>query len=518
MGLAASPTTPLLLAAILVSLAALVNRFAPKKKRRIRRATILCGLYATCSLLGLALQAVRADAWGQRVRLLADLFEVLVVVDLSAIVLFDLLLLALRIEIADIAHDLVLGAGYLLAGIGLMHRSGVNLSGIVATSAVVTAVLGLSLQTTLSNVIGGIALQLDHTITVGHWVQLQNGLQGRIRAIRWRSTLLETRNWDTVVVPNAALLGEQITILGEREDQPPLHRMWVHFAVDFRHSPEEVIRAVDEALRGTPIQGVAPEPAAHAICTELGDPKNPQGVATYAVRYWLTDLAKDDPTSSAVRVRIFAALKRAQIPLAVPAQAVFVSQDDQEHEDRKAARELSRRAASLAAIPLFASLSGEERAVLARCMRAAPFGRGEVITRQGATAHWLYVITRGEVEVRVYPEGGPVDGPEGKLVRRLSAPEVFGEMGVMTGEPRAASVIAETEVECYRLDRQAFRELLEGRPDLVEAISKVMAARRAELESVRENLSAEQRNRRVLQEEVRILSKVQRFFGLNEES
>jgi CRP-like cAMP-binding protein len=196
---------------------------------------------------------------------------------------------------------------------------------------------------------------------------------------------------------------------------------------------------------------------------------------------------------------------------------VFVSQDDHEHEERKVARELARRAASLGAIPLFAGLSAEERTALARAMRAAPFGRGEIITRQGAIAHWLYVITRGEVEVRVHPEGGPVDGPDGKLVRRLAAPEVFGEMGVMTGEPRAASVIAATEVECYRLERQAFRELLEGRPDLAEAISKVMAARRAELDAVRDDLSAEQRNRRVAQEEVRILSKVQRFFGLNEE-
>src|SRR5207302_3184226 len=83
--------------------------------------------------------------------------------DVSSLSLHDalpiLVLLGLRIEVANIVHDLALGAAYILAFIGILHRSGVHLSGIIATSAVVTVVLGLSLQATLGNVLGGIALQ-----------------------------------------------------------------------------------------------------------------------------------------------------------------------------------------------------------------------------------------------------------------------------------------------------------------------------------------------------------------------
>ena len=99
--------------------------------------------------------------------------------------------------------------------------------------------------------LGGIALQLDDSIHVGDWLQLPSGQQGKVKAIRWRHTVVETRNWDTVIVPNSALLNDNIVILGEREDQPTQHRMWVYFNVDFRYSPEEVINVVEDALQST---------------------------------------------------------------------------------------------------------------------------------------------------------------------------------------------------------------------------------------------------------------------------
>src|SRR5207253_5148142 len=111
----ASPWTIAVLGAALVALAAFVGRFAPKKRRRIRRATILVMLYATTFVFAAVLHGIHAEGWSRRVWFLADLFEVLVVIDLVAIVLFDLILLALRIEIANIVHDLALGAAYILA-------------------------------------------------------------------------------------------------------------------------------------------------------------------------------------------------------------------------------------------------------------------------------------------------------------------------------------------------------------------------------------------------------------------
>src|SRR5712691_2901605 len=332
----ASPWTLLMLAAALVAMAALIRRFSPAKRKRIKRATILFMLYLTTFMLAAILGIVHAEGWSRRVWFLADLFEVLVVIDLVAILLFDLVLFALEIEVANIVHDIVLGGAYILAFIGILHRSGVHLSGIIATSAVVTVVLGLSLQATLGNVLGGIALQLDDSIHVGDWLQLPTGQQGKVKAIRWRHTVVETRNWDTVIVPNSALLNDNILILGEREDQPTQHRMWVYFNVDFRYSPEEVINVVEDALQSTPIANVAAFPPPNCICFDFAR-QGGESYANYAVRYWLTDLAQDDPTSSAVRVRVYVALRRANIPLALPGAAVFVSQDDPQNRETKTA-------------------------------------------------------------------------------------------------------------------------------------------------------------------------------------
>jgi CRP-like cAMP-binding protein len=122
------------------------------------------------------------------------------------------------------------------------------------------------------------------------------------------------------------------------------------------------------------------------------------------------------------------------------------------------------------------------------------------------------VLTKGEVEVRVRGEGSVE-----KLVTRMGAPNVFGEMGVMTGERRTASVVAATEVECYRIDKEVFKSVLRNRPEMVEIISQVMARRRVELAGVREGLDADAKKRRITEERSRLLESIQTFFGLDDE-
>jgi CRP-like cAMP-binding protein len=255
---------------------------------------------------------------------------------------------------------------------------------------------------------------------------------------------------------------------------------------------------------------VAAVPPANCVCQDFAR-QGEGSYGYYGVRYWLTDLAADSGTASTVRIRVYAALKRAGIPLAVPGQTIWVSMDDQQHQQSKADREMSHRVSVLNQLEMFKGLSDEDRVKLAAGMRPAPFSRGEVITRQDSVAHWLYVLTRGECEVRVRGEGGVE-----KLVARLEAPNVFGEMGVMTGERRTASVVAATEVECYRLDKEIFQGVLRQRPELVDSISQVMARRRVELLSVREDLSAEEKKKRIHEEHRHLIKSIQDFFGLNE--
>jgi CRP-like cAMP-binding protein len=360
----------------------------------------------------------------------------------------------------------------------------------------------------LGNVVGGISLQLDDSINEGDWVELESKTQGQIKKIRWRHTVIETRDWDTLIVPNGQLMTQAIKVLGKREGKALQHRMWVYFNVDFRFAPGDIVRVVNEALQAAPIEGVANDPKAHCICYDLAR-DNRDSFAYYAVRYWLTDLARDDPTSSLVRERIYAALKRANFPLAIPAKAVFVSQDDTQHREQKQQKELDMRIKALAAIDLFGNLSPDEQRTLATSARLAPFAPREVITRQGAQAHWLYVLLKGRAAVRVATE----DGDE-RQVAILEAPSFFGEMALMTGQPREATVIADSDVECLRVDRNDFEGIIKSRPEMAQEISDVLAKRRVELAAVREGLDSEAKSRRLNSERNRIFHAIRDFFAL----
>jgi small-conductance mechanosensitive channel len=498
------------LGAALVLVAALTNRFAPAKRKRIRRALFLYIFFVSLLAAGQVLEHIPTPsiaAWGEYTQLLAGVLAAYTSVELVGLVLFDLLLPALGVGLVTITSDVVVGVAYVLATIGVLRAAGVSASSVVTTSAVVSGVLALSLQTTLGNILGGVALQLDGSIHVGDWVALADGNQGKVVAIRWRHTVVETRNWDTIIVPNANLLTQNITILGKRVGKPIQHRMWVYFNVDHRFAPSRVIDAVRTALALAPIEGVADDPKPSVICYDFAkDGRDSFGY--YAVRYWLTDLPNDDPTSSRVRSRIFTALRRVGIPLAQPTQTLFLAREERDKE--RSRRHHEKGMVALEHVELFHSLTVDERNSVVDHLEFAPYTAGETVTRQGAVAHWLYILCSGTVEIRRRLDEAAL----AKAVATIDAPGFFGEMGMLTGEARRADVVAITDVECYRLDKTGLEQVLHQRPEIAEEISRTLAKRDLQLATVLEGLDEEARKARMVHAESNMLAKVQEFFGL----
>jgi CRP-like cAMP-binding protein len=202
-------------------------------------------------------------------------------------------------------------------------------------------------------------------------------------------------------------------------------------------------------------------------------------------------------------------LNRANIPLSIPAHSLFLTEQDELRAARKHNEEIETRAGQLKQVELFQSLTNDERRALASRLRIAPFVRGEAMTRQGAEAHWLYLITRGDAEVRV-----SVDGRLSETIASLHAGDFFGEMGMMTGAPRSATVIALGDVECYRVDKDAFHDILRSRPQIAEDISEVLARRTAELDAARENLNEEAKRARMRDHQGDLLRRIRNFFAL----
>ena len=248
------------------------------------------------------------------------------VIRLWGSLLFRMVLPYARLTPPRIAEDIFVIIGYVALGLRLRY-AGLDLTSILATSAMITAVVAFAMQDTLGNILGGLALQLDNSVEIGDWIKVDD-ISGRVVDIRWRSTLVETRNWETVVFPNSQLMKNKFMVLGRRNDQPVQWRRWVWFNVSLNTTPTRVVSAVENAILQAEINNVSKNPQPSCVLMEMD-----KGCARYALRYWLTDLAADDTTDAAVRWHIFTALERVGIKLAVEEHNAHYIKENEKHEE-----------------------------------------------------------------------------------------------------------------------------------------------------------------------------------------
>ena len=209
-----------------------------------------------------------------------------------------------------------------------------------------------------------------------------------------------------------------------------------------------------EAIRD--VSGVLAYPPPDCVIEELGEPH-----VVYAVRYWIAEFERDAGIASEVRSRLWYAARRAELD--PPRQVLEVALPKGEADGRVGvAGEQREREELLARVALLAPLDAASRQRLAGRLRRLDFAPGEPIVRQGTSGDSLYVVARGTVGVRLEVDGSISD------VATLGAGEFFGEMSVLTGEPRSATCTARTEVTCYVIERAAFEELLAERPEIAE--------------------------------------------------
>lgn len=431
------------------------------------------------------------------------ILEGLAVIRVIGIFIFRLILPLIRFTPPRILEDIAVFVAYVGWGFARLHNAGLELSGIITTSAVITAVLAFSMQETLGNILGGLALQLDNSIEIGDWVKVED-IVGKVVEIRWRYTAIETRNWETVIMPNSQLMRGKFVVLGRYGNNNVQWRRWVWFNVGYQTAPSRVIETVQKAIRNADIPNVAQTPEPNCVLMDFND-----SFSRYALRYWLTDLQQDDPTDSDVRDHIYAALQRADIRLAVPEHSIHVVTESEKHEQAKHIRHLQERIDALNKVELFSSLHPDELRTIAEKLKYAPFVKGDIITRQGAIAHWLYMLIDGEADVFL-----ETSGQEKRKLSTLHPGNFFGEMGLMTGAPRTATVIAASDVECYQLDKQSFQEVLQHRPELADEISKILVSRRYGLDSFQQVMDEDTRVTQMAQQHQDILSRIYDFFGL----
>lgn len=463
------PETKYVIAAFVV-FALLAFRLLPNDRRRLRN---IAALFAVCvagqiigALLG-ALQYSRLAVMVHQGFIIGSGFALL---RLLGHVAFRIVLPRLGIIVARIAEDIVLLIVYAAFVVARLHLIGLDPSSLLTTSAIITAVLAFAMQDTLGNVLGGVALQLDNSLQVGDWIRVDD-LTGKVSQIRWRQTTVLTRNGELVVIPNSQLMRGRFTVYARESRKEWPWRRWVWFNVTYDSSAVQVIEKIEREIRTAEIANVAREPAPSCVLMEFGP-----GYGRYALRYWLLDPKPDDVTDSEVRVHVYSALQRGGMQLAVPEQSVHITKENEAYRESVHQREVGRRVTDLRKVELFASLQEAELRTIGERMVPAPFARGSIIFEQGDQAHWLYLLATGEVDALV-----DIPGQPRRHFRTILAGSTFGERGVMTGELRRQTMMAKTDVVCYRLDQATVEEVIRSRPQIAEAMADILWRRDVEI-------------------------------------
>ncbi len=423
--------------------------------------------------------------------LTAEAFAQLAIVQILSIGIFRLALGRWKIPL--ILPEILLLIAYLWVIFHLLSRIGVNVTGLIATSAVITAVIGLSMQEMLLSVVGGIVLQMEGKIGHGEYIRTAHG-SGFVREVRIRYTSIETPDNDIILIPNNLLNKAEVTIVALK------HRRLVRFTLDYGYSPSTIIEIVNEALAASPIPEVTDDPKPKCVLLSY----HPQFVR-YGVLAYLTNRGFEYVGVSEILSRVHFALGRAGIPLTSIANLVNLRRSPSPAETAAAEAERLFRLDTLRRNDVFGVLSEGELHHLAERMKRLTYGPGEVVVRQGEEADSLYVVNNGRLKVMLRGE----EDRRNEEVAVLEPGAVFGEMSLLLGGKRTASVVAIGQVECDRLDKEVFAEVVHNRPGVLDQICAVLADRYRGLAEARERLSAA-----TSAEPNDFLTLIQSFFGI----
>ncbi len=164
--------------------------------------------------------------------------------------------------------DLATLGASLLAGVTLLHKVFlIEVTSLVATSAVASVVLGLALQETLGHLFAGISLQFDRPFRLGDWIEVRTGSErvaGQVVEVSWRATSLMAMGEELVLVPNKLVATGVVLNYSGRER--PFVRSYV-FRIPLSASIDKAKRALLDAAHDTPGILAEPSPAAFLIET-----------------------------------------------------------------------------------------------------------------------------------------------------------------------------------------------------------------------------------------------------------
>jgi small-conductance mechanosensitive channel len=353
-----------------------------------------------------------------------------------------------------IALLVVLSVGY--------HAEG-QLKGLLAGSGIAAVILGFAAQNLLGSLVAGISLQISRPYRVGDWLQVGERT-GEVMEINWRATRLRTNDNIYIEIPNNEIIKQTIINL---HYPTQLHAMRMRVGIDYNVPPNRVKDALFRAANNA--EGVIKDPRPKIFVVDFGE-----SAVIYEIKYYLTNHALFNDVSDAIRTNIWYELKREKITVPFPIRTL--------HLDRRRTRPVAEGHDEARAIlrgeQLFQCLSDEQIDGLLAHSRLNHFGRGERLIEEGAEGDSMFVLLRGTVNVSVAKNGTAI------RVGTLNSGDCFGEMSLLTGERRMATVRADGDCYVLEISKPVMGEIIRQSPQCLNQLSELLARRKLETEGI----------------------------------
>src|SRR5467141_3542730 len=349
----------------------------------------------------------------------------------------------------------------LVLSVGYHAESG--LKSVVATSGVAAVILGLAGQNLLGGIIAGMSLQINRPYRVGDWLQVGDRF-AEVMEINWRSTRLRTNDAIYLDIPNNEIVKSTIVNLHYPTE---VHAMRIRVGVDYNMPPNRVKDALTRAAQSA--VNVLPEPKVRVFLVDFAD-----HAVIYEIKYYMGNHSRINETNDSVRTNVWYELKRQGITIPFPIRTL--------HVERKKAPPVQEDQAEAFSIlrgeRLFDCLSEDQLNQMVNQARLRLFGRGEPVIEEGAAGDSMFVMLRGAAKVFVSKNGSKIQ------VATLGAGDCFGEMSVLTGEPRSATVRADGDCYVMEIGKPVMAEVLSGAPSCMEQLSQLLAQRKMETDGI----------------------------------
>jgi small-conductance mechanosensitive channel len=420
--------------------------------------------YAVLTLVGLHLflalsPAFRAKAaWILGTRLLTA-FGVVILLGESVFAFFVDYYLSERrgTGVPTIFKQLLKGIIYLIVGLSFLSTTyKIDITPLLTTSAVFTMVIGLALQDVLGNLFAGISVHISPPFKLGDWITLETFF-GKVIESNWRATTLETPSKETIIIPNNDISKKDVI---NHSFLDGILRREFSLGLSYETSPENARKHLLAACSQVP--GILSRPQPEVFMEQFQDFS-----ISYRIRYWIDDQAPQFNIQDKLASRIWYRLKREGLVIPFPIRDVYL------HPEKDTSDQVvTRRFGLISEIDFLKNLDRKHLIFISQNLKEAWYESGESIVRKEETGTDFFIIDQGRVSVFL-------DENRNARVAELKERDFFGEMSLLTGEPRSAYIDAEVETKVLVLKKDVISHVLTENPETASALSEALAARHA---------------------------------------